>query len=326
MCPQSLLVALSLGSAAFASIPHQFPVNDTARETSVRPLDVTNLNADNASSYSNLSSDVEQWNFDEGPPENATGNLVFDTARSLLQHWPNTRYRNGHNIVPGMIPIGTLLYHGTRLDKIPTEPEWVATDPEHSIWFCRGVDGDNWHLTLAATRPLKVLYFDGNSAAKVPEGTMDVQDIIAWGEPKPDLFRSERERIKDLCTWGKKFGIDGFARMEMDFEVMLCDFTAGVKVVSFLNIATFGQDKLPRYPGPQFFRPGFDVGLREFEAMHAGSWHNRYPGDSRIVLDLTGLISMYDTTLAPSLVAVRAGLERQSTTPSGQRYRLEDPY
>ncbi|OJA20114.1 hypothetical protein AZE42_04106 [Rhizopogon vesiculosus] len=310
MRSQSLLAALSLGSAALASIPHQFPVNDTAGESSVRPLDVTNFNADNASSYSNLSSDVEQWNFDEGPPENATGNLVFDTARSLLQHWPNTRYRNGHNIVPGVIPIGTLLYHGTRLDKIPTEPDWVATDPEHSIIFSRGVDGGGWHLTLAATRPLKVLYFDGSSAAKVPEGTMDVQDIVAWGESKPDLFRSERERIKDLCTWGKKFGIDGFARMEMDFEVMFCDFTAGVKVVSFLNIVTPGRDKVPRYPGPEFLPPGSDVGANRFEVLHAGSWHNRYPGDSRIVLDLTGLISMYDTTLAPSLVAVRAGLER----------------
>ncbi|KAG0692066.1 hypothetical protein DFH29DRAFT_1052249 [Suillus ampliporus] len=41
--------------------------------------------------------------------------------------------------------------------------------------------------------------------------------------------------------------------------------------------------------------------------MHSGSWHNRYPGDSRIVLDL---ISLYDTALEPSLVPVRAGLER----------------
>ncbi|KAG2353610.1 hypothetical protein BDR07DRAFT_1432670 [Suillus spraguei] len=44
--------------------------------------------------------------------------------------------------------------------------------------------------------------------------------------------------------------------------------------------------------------------------MHSGSWHNRYPGDSRIVLDLTGLVSLYDIGLAPSLVSVRAGIER----------------
>ena len=52
------------------------------------------------------------------------------------------------------------------------------------------------------------------------------------------------------------------------------------------------------------------AGIRFFEAMHSGSWHNHYPGDSRIVLDLAGLVSMYDTALVPTLIPVRAGLER----------------
>ncbi|KAG1887159.1 hypothetical protein F4604DRAFT_1877684 [Suillus subluteus] len=235
--------------------------------------------------FQSVSSNSEQWRFDESPPENATGNLVFNTVHSLLQRWPNTRYRNGHNIVPGVIPTGTLLYHSTNgSHMIPSGPEWTAMDPEHSIFFSRG-NGSDWHLTLAATRPLKVLYFDGNSAAKLSEGTMDTQDIIAWGEPRPDRFFDERNRIDDLCTWGKEFKIDGFARLDTSSEVMLCDFTAGVEVVSFYRI-------------------------RSFEFMHSGSWHNRYPGDSRIVLDLTGLISLYDTALAPSLVSVRTGLER----------------
>ncbi|KAG0696714.1 hypothetical protein DFH29DRAFT_879174 [Suillus ampliporus] len=237
MRSQSLVAALSLGSTALA-LHSQFPVN-TAGETGVRPLDIVNLNS--------FSSNPEQWNFDEGPAKNATGNLIFDTVNSFLQHWPNTRYRNGHNIVPGVIPIGTLLYHGTSRDTIPSEPEWVATDPEHSIIFARhnARSGGGWHLTLAATRPLKVLYFDGSSAAKVTDGTMDVQFIVA---SIPEQA-SDRDVIKALWTRG-------------------------------------------------------------FEAMHAGSWRNRYPGDSRIVLDLTGLISLYDTALAPSLVPVRAGLER----------------
>jgi hypothetical protein len=74
------------------------------------------------------------------------------------------------------------------------------------------MDG-GWHLTLATTRPLKVLYFDGSSAAKVPEGTMDIQDVIAWGEPQQNRFMDERERIIDLCRWGNEFGIDGFVRL-----------------------------------------------------------------------------------------------------------------
>jgi hypothetical protein len=115
--------------------------------------------------------------------------------------------------VPGIIPNGTLLYHGTDRHTIPSEPDWTATDPDHSITFARGRDGSGWHLTLAATRPLKVLYFDGSSAAKVSEGTMDTQDIIAWGEVQPERYFDERSRIKDLCRWGKEFGVDGFARL-----------------------------------------------------------------------------------------------------------------
>ncbi|KAG1821195.1 uncharacterized protein BJ212DRAFT_1338202 [Suillus subaureus] len=289
---QSLVTALSLGSAALA-LHGQFPIN-IAEEIGARPLDITNSNPGHLNS---ISSNSEQWRFDECPPENATGNLIFDTVHSLLQHWPNTRYRNGHNIVPGVIPIGTLLYHGTNGSRIiPSGPEWTAMNPEHSIYFSRG-NGSGWHLTLAATRPLKVLYFDGSSAAKLSEGTMDVQDIIAWGEPRPERSFDEGDRINALCAWGKEFGIDGFVS-----EVMLCDFTAGVEVVSFVHIA------LPR--DDRSFPLSTSVDPNTCQSSTCGLWHNRYPGDSRIVLDLTGLISLYDTALAPSLISARAGFGR----------------
>ena len=47
-----------------------------------------------------------------------------------------------------------------------------------------------------------------------------------------------------------------------------------------------------------------------FEVMNTGSWHNRFPGETRVQLDLSGLVSYYDTELVPSLVAIRAGQER----------------
>ena len=37
----------------------------------------------------------EDWNLDALPKSNATDHLVFETVYSLLQHWPNTRMRNG---------------------------------------------------------------------------------------------------------------------------------------------------------------------------------------------------------------------------------------
>ena len=50
--------------------------------------------------------------------------------------------------------------------------------------------------------------------------------------------------------------------------------------------------------------------LFSFEVMNAGSWHNRFPGETRVQLDLAGLVSFYDTQLAPSLIEIRAGQER----------------
>ena len=112
-----------------------------------------------------------------------------------------------------MVPSGTLLYHGTWNQEIPAVPGWTALDPEHSIHFCRNTEGEVgcWHLTLITTQPLKVLYFDGSSAAKT-FGTMDAQDLVAWGEIRPEWAFDELQRIKDLCTWGKEYGIDGFVR------------------------------------------------------------------------------------------------------------------
>lgn len=167
------------------------------------------------------------------PDVNATGHLVFDTVISLLQHWPNTRYRNGtlrasgheaivqspctgHNIVPGNILAGMLLYHGRADSDLPKVPEWTSIDPEHSHPFCSR-PGDKsftecWHLTIVVTRPLKVLYFDGSSAAKMEDGPLDAQDLLVWGEVNPSRRRDERARINDLCAWGKEFGIDGYVR------------------------------------------------------------------------------------------------------------------
>jgi hypothetical protein len=96
--------------------------------------------------------------------------------------------------------------------EIPTIPDWTATDPEHSYFFCSILNTDSgcWHLTLVATRPLKVLYFDGSSVAKMRGGSMDTQDLITWGKIKPDWTMRERQRITGLCDWGQKCGIDGF--------------------------------------------------------------------------------------------------------------------
>ncbi|KAJ7512846.1 hypothetical protein B0H11DRAFT_10316 [Mycena galericulata] len=256
------------------------------------------------------------------PDANGTSHLIFDTVNSLLQHWPNTRYRNGHNIVPGTVPVGTLLYHGRADGNLPTIPEWTTVDPEHSYPFCGSptVDGSItgcWQLTLVTNRPLQVMYLDGSSAANMKDGTLDAQDLLVWGKVDPKRWLDERSRINDLCAWGKDFGIDGYLRMEMDFEIMLCDFHDGVDLLS----ADFLAAMWARHVTPPLWRSNRNSNalaplndtiskLLRFESVRGGAWRDRYPGDTRIALDLTRLISFYDTALVPSLISARAGKER----------------
>ncbi|KAJ7649305.1 hypothetical protein B0H17DRAFT_1022445 [Mycena rosella] len=266
------------------------------------------------------------------PDANETSRLIFDTVNSLLQHWPNTRYRNGHTIVPGTVPVGTLLYHGRADSSLPAVPEWTAIDPEHAFPFCSApprnasagthfgtgsITGDAgcWQLTLVATRALHVLYFDGSSGAKIKDGALDAQDLLVWGVSDPERVSDDRARIEDLYAWGKEFGVDGYVRMEMDFEIALCDFTAGVKLVSAEFLAAWWSTT-PTWHTPPWqtsaTTPDLDPTrqLQIFETLRAGAWHNRYPGETRIILDMTRLVSFYDNALAPSLVAARVGQER----------------
>ncbi|TFK69314.1 hypothetical protein BDN72DRAFT_840683 [Pluteus cervinus] len=272
-----------------------------------------------------LEPDAGRWNLSVGPNVDSTSHLVFDTVASLLQHWPNTRYRNGHSIVPGVVPVGTLIYHGRETREIPNEPEWTATDPEHSRVFCRGFGSDCWHLTFVATRPLKVLYFDGSSGAKMEGGPMDTQDYVAWNASHPEWVIDEKRRITSLCDWGKKYQVDGFYRMEGDFEMMLCDFTSGIQPVSFMRLNPEGvpwnrpsptvSDEIPTWTRRP--RPPQPILHEHYKVLEAGSWHNSYPGEGRIKLDLTRLISFYDTDMFPSLVPLRFGLDRLQHHVSG---------
>ncbi|KAJ7262766.1 hypothetical protein B0H12DRAFT_1209541 [Mycena haematopus] len=233
----------------------------------------------------------DKWNLKAYPSPNATGHLVFDTVSSLLQHWPNTKYHSGHTIVPGTIPTGTLLYHGRNDPNIPNAREWAATDSEFARLFCLN-PVNCWLLTLVATRPLLVLYFDGSSAAKMPDGPMDTQDLLTWGAVRPEraTLAWEYKRLNRLCD---TLGFDAYVRMQMNFEVMLCSFTDGVQTQTLARL----EDE-PRFPH------------HGYAFIHSSIWHDHYPGETRIHLDLTHLVSLYDTALAPSLVSSRYGQAR----------------
>lgn len=102
---------------------------------------------------------------------------------------------------------------------------------------------------------------------------------------------------------------------------MLCDFTAGVQTASFVSLAPARggppkwnpppQDDAhpkPSSPHPPTRSPMFYATL--YRVMESGSWHNHFPGDIRIVLDYSRLISFYDTATFPSLQTPRFGQKR----------------
>ncbi|KAH9056823.1 hypothetical protein EDB87DRAFT_1565954 [Lactarius vividus] len=244
----------------------------------------------------------------------------FNSVSGLLRQWPNALRRNGHSLVPATIPKGTILYHGRADPRIPS-PDWVAFDFEHSYLLCLE---SCYVISLQAKRDLRLVYFDGLSAGKRKDGTLDSQDVILWGRPRPDKYYSEVERIEGLCDWGRPLGLDGFVRMEFAFEAMICDFLDAAEVVSLLDVIPPNQTTIPErlpgmpfplpQPGPPNLPSGWhgsppDMRRNVFEAYISGTWHDRAPGETRVRPDYSGLVTFYDPSLS-SLVEARHGKDR----------------
>ncbi|KAH9456409.1 hypothetical protein Pst134EB_012606 [Puccinia striiformis f. sp. tritici] len=142
-------------------------------------------------------------------------NFIFASFAGLLQQWPNTFAYSGHSIIPGVVPRGTLLYHGTNQQTTPpTEGlEWLAFNPEYSYSSSLGTPGfmDSQSVLINSTT--------------VPEGFGDEGGYI----------KAEYERARELCMIGKKRGFEGVVRMNTFFELLLCDFNQKVELLAGTN-------------------------------------------------------------------------------------------
>ncbi|KAG8694407.1 hypothetical protein FRC08_008514 [Ceratobasidium sp. 394] len=249
---------------------------------------------------------------DSSPSPDSTDNLIFFRLATLLQQWPNTRYPHSQSVVPGTIPIGTTVYHGRHDTTVPSGAEWLAFDPEMSLLFLGGTRTSRV-MTFTTVRTLRVLYFDGASAAKLITGSLDTQDLLVdSGEQSRNRTYDDRRRLVKLCEWGKDKDIDGYVRMEMDFELILCDFTSNLQLVSSLHVLPRQNPPpgFPQEPRPPHWKgalPTSESG--EFEVFQAGAWHGRAPGEVRVKLDAARLVSIYDPALLSGAVA-RRGLEK----------------
>ena len=74
----------------------------------------------------------------------------------------------------------------------------------------------------------------------------------------------------DLNDWLLLYVISNYILCS---EVMLCDFSAGVELVSFHHL-TAREKAIENISEPLAFR-----------SIEAGSWHNHFPGETRIHLN-----------------------------------------
>ncbi|KZV75672.1 hypothetical protein PENSPDRAFT_54271 [Peniophora sp. CONT] len=255
----------------------------------------------------------------DAPSPDSTAGDIFNSLNSLLQFWPNTIFRTGHTLVPSTIPAGTILHHGTFYPDatVPTSFDWLAFDFEHAYIFCTF---DCQVLKFVANRDLRVLYLDGASAAEWI-GTMHMQDILLYGEvPDPDRDSEEWPRAGKLCEWGVPLGLDGFVRMEFHFEIIYCDFFNGLTLLEVLP----GIPKTPENPwhgSNQSSPPGWvgtqlDAHAVWFQAMIAGEWHARAPGETRVRPRTDKAVTFYDPALS-SLRSRRRGVPRTQYSLAG---------
>jgi hypothetical protein len=108
-------------------------------------------------------------------------------------------------------------------------------------------------LTYQTTRPVKCIYFDGESATLFGMGQLDTQMLHIWGNltgpPRPDdpwfgILWDEYARASGLCDWfrseglgGPGWGYEGIVRMNAGFEMIWCNFTSpSLRLISHLNI------------------------------------------------------------------------------------------
>jgi hypothetical protein len=150
--------------------------------------------------------------------------------------------------------------------------------------------------TYRTKRDLRLLYLDGQSAAKSRKGTLDVQDMIlrdpgtkAANPPSKDPGHHaggipEQLRAKELChraatEWEGK--IDGILRMEAGFEVILCSFKDNLDLLSIKQ--ELPREGRTRLRDPRDYWNYYQAVAARFDGI----------GGHRVGLDFDRFVSVY---------------------------------
>ncbi|KAF8244918.1 hypothetical protein K440DRAFT_426420 [Wilcoxina mikolae CBS 423.85] len=266
------------------------------------------------------------------PPSDSNPSFIFTSLHGLLRQAPNTFSPNGFSILPGTVPAYTNLYHARKDSGDIPKIEWVAFDAEMSYGIMGGRGGETWLHTYVTTRDVRVLVFDGMSAALGGSGTLDSQSVFLYGEVKNETRRRGRQRgpvfdeytrAADLCKWAEKLGgggIEGFVRMNTGFEMVWCDFekSESWRLVSKLNVTApytreqqredaldeEGPRPPPGRPGHGYGPPGRGYGYGPpggmpwsnaagWEWIRSATWHYSLSPESRVTPDFCRFFTFY---------------------------------
>ena len=171
--------------------------------------------------------------------------------------------------------------------------------------------------TMVTKKPLRVIYFDGQSASLTTTGSLDSQMAVLGLHvpinPGYDYVYNETLRAHQLCGLIKDLGIDGVVRMNAGFEVMLCDYSdSGVQEIITSNITVPGnqqREKDPSLPRDPHRTPPLGYGnlfapQNSWEWVRSSTWHYGQSGgagggmmEKRVRLDFCGMVTFYDPRL-----------------------------
>lgn len=223
---------------------------------------------------------------------------IFNAVNGALKQKDNNLNPNGLTYFPAYIPANTPLYHATSKTEVPKSYEWIAMDYEFSFNFGnlvrnQGPDAPNnlFLYTFKSRKPLdKLIYFDGASASKLRQGQMD-HELLLTGEDFD--YIGEYEAAKIICEIGRPYGLQGLVRLEIGYEVILCNFSELELVSNITNYpissVLFKEADEDDFTGAHGSLFTSITRQRSLEHLLSGERSNS--GDKRILIDYTKMVT-----------------------------------
>ena len=65
---------------------------------------------------------------------------IFNAVHAVTRLWGSAVHHNGFGLIPSVVPVGTLLHHGSGQEEPPKGPEWLAFEADHAENFAKRME------------------------------------------------------------------------------------------------------------------------------------------------------------------------------------------